>query len=82
MAKKRYRAALEQVDRNRLYGLEEAIQLLVGFAAVHAGLTRRDLTARLAPLPDWAFAIAYGASVALVVPWMVGEYRPFIYFQF
>ncbi len=34
------------------------------------------------PLPDIAFAFAYGVVVALLLPWAATGYRPFIYFQF
>ncbi len=33
-------------------------------------------------LPDWGFAIAVGILVALMLPWIATEHRPFIYFQF
>jgi alginate O-acetyltransferase complex protein AlgI len=36
----------------------------------------------VARLPPVAFATAYGATAALVLAFLPGEYRPFVYFQF
>lgn len=58
------------------------IALLPLLAALHV-LAHRGVGVRvLARLPDWAFALAYGALAAAVLPWVATEYRPFIYFQF
>ena len=44
---------------------------------------RQQLWARTAGrLPNWAFAVACGVLLALVLPWVATEHRPFIYFQF
>ena len=66
-------------------GVEQAAlwwSVLGGFVAVHVLLHRTELTRRVAALPHWAFFAAYGAAVALVLPWVAVGYRPFIYFQF
>lgn len=52
--------------------------LLLAHLAARARVWERA-TARL---PDWGFAIAFGVLVALVLPWLATEHRPFIYFQF
>ena len=51
-------------------------------ATLHFALRRRDLFERSEPLPDWAFALAFGAGAALALPWVAARYQPFIYFQF
>jgi alginate O-acetyltransferase complex protein AlgI len=55
---------------------------VAGFALVHWMMGRQLLVNRLRELPDWAYALAYGASVALLLPWVATDYQPFIYFQF
>jgi len=55
---------------------------LPAFALVHWILYRRFLHARLAALPDWAFAVLYGATWAIVLPFVATDYQPFFYFQF
>ena len=54
----------------------------VGAAVVHWVFYKRWLNARLTALPDWAFALLYGAAWAAALPWVATGYRPFIYFQF
>jgi D-alanyl-lipoteichoic acid acyltransferase DltB (MBOAT superfamily) len=58
------------------------VPFLLVLLALH-GLTRRK---SLGPLeratPPWAFALAYGAAWALVLPWVATGSKPFIYFQF
>jgi len=56
--------------------------LVIAFAATHAWLAARPLEDRSAAVSDWIFAPAYGAAVALVLPWAAVGYQPFIYFQF
>jgi alginate O-acetyltransferase complex protein AlgI len=56
--------------------------LLGAFALMHVLVYRRVFRRGLDELPDWAFAAGYGAALALVLPWVVMGYRPFIYFQF
>jgi alginate O-acetyltransferase complex protein AlgI len=56
--------------------------LIPAFGLVHWVVYRRFLHARLAALPDWAFAGLYGATVAVVLPFVATDYQPFIYFQF
>jgi len=55
---------------------------LGALAALHFALRRRDLFERSNALPDWAFALVFGAAVALALPWVAADYQPFIYFQF
>jgi alginate O-acetyltransferase complex protein AlgI len=56
--------------------------LVVGFAVVHVLLSRFELTRRFDGVPASVFALGLGVVVALVMPWVVTGYRPFIYFQF
>jgi len=56
--------------------------IIVGFAIVHVIVHGGRLKARLDGLPDWAFALGYGAASALVLPMASVGYKPFIYFQF
>jgi alginate O-acetyltransferase complex protein AlgI len=56
--------------------------LLAGLLVVHVMQKRRSLLDRVERFPSWAFAAAYGTAVALVFPWVVTRYTPFIYFQF
>jgi hypothetical protein len=56
--------------------------LLIGFAAIHVALHRRLIQPQIERLPDWTFAIGFGAAVALMLPWVAVGYQPFIYFQF
>jgi len=42
----------------------------------------RGYDKRIDLLPDWAYAFAYGAAWAIVLPWAAQGYQPFIYFQF
>lgn len=58
------------------------VPLLLLFAAVHAIAATGVALRAMLRLPGWAFALAYGALAALVLPWVATEYRPFIYFQF
>lgn len=55
---------------------------IAALAWLHFALRRRELTERTAFLPDWAYALAFGAAVALALPWVAANYQPFIYFQF
>jgi D-alanyl-lipoteichoic acid acyltransferase DltB (MBOAT superfamily) len=55
--------------------------LLLVCLAVHWLNYRNEDRRPLARVPDWAYALGYGAAWALVVPWAAG-YKPFIYFQF
>jgi alginate O-acetyltransferase complex protein AlgI len=56
--------------------------LFVGCAVVHWVFYRGILYERCRALPHWAFALVYGATWALILPWVAVGYRPFIYFQF
>jgi len=58
------------------------VWVLVGSTLVHWAAYRRILSARLAALPDWGFALLYGFTWSLVLPWVATETVPFIYFQF
>jgi hypothetical protein len=55
---------------------------VLAFALVHIAMFRRLWHAAFRAAPDWAFAVAYGGGVALVLPWAASGYQPFIYFQF
>ena len=48
----------------------------------HLGARAKGWERTTSRLPDWGFAIALGILVALVLPWIATEHRPFIYFQF
>ena len=59
-----------------------ALIFLAALLAVHVVFYRIELesmVARIAPLP---FAFAYGAAVALILPFVNVDVQPFIYFQF
>ena len=60
-----------------LWGL--AFLLLIG---VHYGWYRGWFVKLWRALPDWGFALAYGAAWAAALPWVPTGYRAFIYFQF
>ncbi len=49
---------------------------------VHWVMYRGEVLERAAKLPAGLFALLYGAAWALALPWVAGEYTPFIYFQF
>jgi alginate O-acetyltransferase complex protein AlgI len=53
-----------------------------GLALVHAVSRSRQVGRAVALLPDWAFALLYGALVPPVLSFMNGAVQPFIYFQF
>jgi alginate O-acetyltransferase complex protein AlgI len=57
---------------------------LIGlFLALHLAASREALIPRFVwRLPRWAFALAFGGTVALFLPWVAVGYAPFIYFQF
>ncbi len=59
-----------------------ATGLLVGFALVHVAMFKQLFHRKLRTLPDWGFALSYGAAVAIALPFAATGYRPFIYFQF
>jgi len=56
--------------------------LIVALLLLQLMLRRTNLAPRLAALPHPVFAVAYGAAVALTLPWVAASYEPFIYFQF
>lgn len=56
--------------------------LIVGFFLVHAWMRSGRLERGLRALEPVPFAIAFGAIVALVLPFAAGNVQPFIYFQF
>ncbi len=56
--------------------------MVAGFAAIHVATYRIRPMARLGRIPDFGFAVAYGAAWALVLPWVATQHEPFIYFQF
>jgi len=51
-------------------------------AVVHALARRRVLARPIERMPEWSFAMAYGAAAALVWPFVPSSHAPFIYFQF
>ena len=53
-----------------------------GCALVHWGCYKGFFRRIWNGLSDWQYALVYGASWALVLPWPPTGYRPFIYFQF
>jgi alginate O-acetyltransferase complex protein AlgI len=58
---------------------------LLALAAVHGAAWRtaqRGGAERLEQTPFWAFAAAYGAAWALLLPFVATRHQPFIYFQF
>ncbi len=55
---------------------------LFGLAVVHVGMYRYRGRLSLEAWPGWAFGMAYGAAVSLVLPWISTRHVPFIYFQF
>ncbi len=56
--------------------------LLAVFALAQIAVAGRLFETRLRSMPDPAFALAYGAAVALALPFVATGYKPFIYFQF
>ncbi len=55
--------------------------VLPAFLAVHVAASK-GFFRPVQRLPDWAFAAALGAAVALVLPWVTVGYQAFVYFQF
>ena len=58
------------------------LALLVLLGCAHVVAQRRVAARELARLPDWGFALVYGALAAVACAWVATESRPFIYFQF
>ena len=57
--------------------------LLFAIVSLVHGLASRGVTARsVEALPDWAFALAFGAAAALALAFVPMRSEPFIYFQF
>jgi alginate O-acetyltransferase complex protein AlgI len=50
--------------------------------AVHVASRHRLVARHVDRAPDWAFAVGFGAVVALLLPFVAAGYKPFIYFQF
>jgi len=48
----------------------------------HLVMADGRLARALARLPDWGYALAWGAVCALAMPWATTGHQPFIYFQF
>lgn len=61
--------------------INEFTVVLAGLALVHYAAFKGILRVPEA-VPDWLYAFMYGLAVAMVLPWIPLEYRPFIYFQF
>jgi alginate O-acetyltransferase complex protein AlgI len=56
--------------------------LFLGAGAWHVAGSRDLCKGWPERLPDWGFAVVFGAAFALVLPWAATGYKPFIYFQF
>ena len=56
--------------------------LVLGVGLMHFVMARRDVLTGAERVPAAVFAPAYGAAVALTLPWAAVDYQPFIYFQF
>lgn len=56
--------------------------LLPPLVVAHLVAQRGSVPRAAARLPDWAFALAYGALAAAVLPFVATGILPFIYFQF
>jgi len=52
------------------------------FLAAHWVCYRRIGFAAFERLPTWSRDLAFGAAIALALPWTAPTYQPFIYFQF
>ncbi len=74
-----------------LVGLEEGGQrglspwwlaLLAASLAVHVAARRRVGATLVDRLPDWAWAVGFGALAALAAAFSASGYQPFVYFQF
>ena len=50
--------------------------------AAHVAFYTTDLTERLSEIRPVGFAFAYGAAIALILPFVNVNVQPFIYFQF
>ncbi len=58
------------------------LALLVLLGCAHVVARRRVAARALERLPDWGFAVVYGALAALACAFVATESRPFVYFQF
>jgi alginate O-acetyltransferase complex protein AlgI len=56
--------------------------LLLVLALAQAGLQGERWRSTVEAIPDWLFALLFGAAVAAALPWAAIDYQPFIYFQF
>ena len=56
--------------------------VLLGLAAMHLLSYRAGWPERAQRVPDWLFALLFGAVVALTLPWIPTGAAPFFYFQF
>jgi hypothetical protein len=61
---------------------QEWFLVYLGVGAVHVALGKRLYPKRLLQIPDWAFALAFGAAAAFVLAFMELNAKPFVYFQF
>ncbi len=55
---------------------------VLGFFCVHWVMWKGEILERAARIPAWTFAVLIGLAWALALPWVAGNYTPFIYFQF
>jgi alginate O-acetyltransferase complex protein AlgI len=58
------------------------LALILGFALVHVAMYRGFLHKAFRALPDWIFALLFGACAAVALAFTEAGYTPFIYFQF
>jgi alginate O-acetyltransferase complex protein AlgI len=56
--------------------------LLLALALAQLGLEGERWRSPVEAMPDWLFALLFGAAVAVALPWAAMSYQPFIYFQF
>ncbi len=83
-----FQVAWEAVSRFAVFSLpklmhwQSASAIAVGLAALHVLFFRFDLPSTFQQMNRTAFACCYGLAIALVLPFVNVDIRPFIYFQF
>ena len=66
----------------KLMAWQSAIAIAVALTALHVAFYRLDVAAAAARTNRMAFAASYGMAMALILPFVNVDIRPFIYFQF
>ena len=61
---------------------QSAVAIAVVLTALHVAFYRLDVAAAAARTNRMAFAASYGMAMALILPFVNVDIRPFIYFQF